>query len=65
MKKMESYKDADIQKHLIISVKEARKLLGKESKSLNDDNLMRIIMAMEQIAPVLLTKYSVPKNMKA
>lgn len=45
----------------IISVKEARKILGKEYDNLSDDNLMGIIKSLTQIANYYLDAIRVPK----
>lgn len=39
---------------LIISVGEARKLLGAEYESLTDDEVALVILALSDVAPVLL-----------
>lgn len=46
----------------IISIKEARKILGKEYKQLTDDNLSGVIMSMTKIAQFYLGLLEVPKN---
>lgn len=45
----------------IISVKEARKILGKEYDNVSDDNLMGIIKSLSQIANYYLDSIIVPK----
>ncbi|MCA9313190.1 hypothetical protein KDA08_02580 [Candidatus Saccharibacteria bacterium] len=45
----------------IISVKEARKILGKEYDNVSDDNLMGIIKSLTQIANYYLDVVRVPK----
>lgn len=45
----------------IISVKEARKILGKEYINVSDDNLMGIIKSLSQIANYYLDAIQVPK----
>lgn len=45
----------------IISVKEARKILGKEYSDVSDDNLMGIIKSLTQIANYYLDSIKVPK----
>jgi hypothetical protein len=45
----------------IISVKEARKILGKEYDNVSDDNLMGIIKSLSQIANYYLDSIRVPK----
>ncbi len=50
----------------IISVKEARKILGKEvSESLSDADLMEVIGIMSKLADVLLSEEFVPNNIMA
>ena len=50
----------------IISVKEARKILGKEvSDSLSDADLMEVIGIMSKLADVLLSEEFVPNNIMA
>ena len=46
----------------IISVKEARKILGKEYINVSDDNLMGIIKSLSQIANYYLDAIKVPKK---
>lgn len=46
----------------IISVKEARKILGKEYEDLSDDNLSGVIMSLTKIAQFYLEFLEVPKN---
>ena len=46
----------------IISVKEARKILGHEYRDLSDDNLMGVIMSLTKIAQFYLGFLEVPKN---
>lgn len=45
----------------IISVKEARKILGKEYDNVSDDNLMGIIKSLSKIANYYLDSIRVPK----
>lgn len=45
----------------IISVKEARKILGKEYDNVSDDNLMGIIKSLSKIASYYLDSIRVPK----
>ncbi len=50
----------------IISVKEARKILGKDvSDSLSDADLMEVIGIMSKLADVLLSEEFVPNNIMA
>lgn len=50
----------------IISIKEARKILGKEvSESLSDADLMEVIGIMSKLADVLLSEEFVPNNIMA
>ena len=46
----------------IISVKEARKILGKEYEKVSDDNLLGIIRSLHQIANYYLNSIKVPNN---
>ena len=46
----------------IITVKEARKFLGKSAKSLSDDDLKEVIKSMSYLADVLMSQFSVPQN---
>lgn len=46
----------------IISVKEARKILGKEYDNVSDDNLMGIVKSLSQIANYYLDSIRVPKS---
>lgn len=46
----------------IISVKEARKILGQEYKDLSDDNLLGVIVSLTKIAQFYLGFLEVPKN---
>jgi hypothetical protein len=46
----------------IISVKEARKVLGKEYSNVSDDNLIVIIKSLTQIAEYYLDFIKVPNN---
>jgi hypothetical protein len=46
----------------IISVKEARKILGKEYNNVSNDNLMGIIKSLTQIAEYYLDSIKVPKT---
>jgi hypothetical protein len=48
----------------IISVGEVRKILGKEYRSMSNDNLMGVIISLTKIANYLLDKVKVPKNDK-
>lgn len=47
---------------LIISVNEARKLLGKDASILSDDQIIDYILALTGIAANYLSNVSVPKN---
>lgn len=50
----------------IISVKEARKVLGKEvSESLSDADLMEVIGIMSKLADVLLSEEFAPNSIMA
>ncbi len=40
--------------HPIITPKEARKILGSESKNLSNDDLYRVIIQMERLAAMLV-----------
>ena len=46
----------------IISVKEARKVLGKEYSNVSDDHLIAIIKSLSQIAEYYLDLIKVPNN---
>lgn len=46
----------------IISVKEARKLLGKSAKELTDDQIQEVINDLSQFAKTHLKKKSVKKS---
>lgn len=46
----------------IISVKEARKILGKDYEDISDDDLMGTIVKMYKIAQSLLAGNGVPNN---
>ena len=46
----------------IISVKEARKILGYEYRELSDDNLLGVIVSLTKIAQFYLGFLEVPKN---
>lgn len=46
----------------IISVKEARKILGKEYENVSDDNLLGIIRSLYQIANYYLDNIKVPNT---
>jgi hypothetical protein len=49
-------------KSLIISVGEARKVLGKQSENLSDDQIIDLIISLTDIASYILQLKSVPKN---
>lgn len=46
----------------IISVKEARKLLGKQSEEMDDEQVMLVILLLAQAAEVHLEKIYVNKS---
>jgi hypothetical protein len=46
----------------IISLKEARKLIGKDGQYLTDDDLMGLIIQMQQIASSMIDSALVPNN---
>ena len=46
----------------IISVKEARKILGKEYDNLSDEGLQGVIVSLYKIASSLLDSIRVPNN---
>lgn len=50
------------QQHLIISIKEARKLLGKDGEQLSDDQIEHLIITLTELSSVLLNQDLVPKN---
>lgn len=47
-----------------ISVKEARKILGKEYSSLSDEHVMGVVKSLEQIAIHFLLNVKVPDDYK-
>lgn len=46
----------------IISVKEARKLLGAVSADYSDTDLTQVVRSMTTLAELLLDSFSVPQN---
>lgn len=48
----------------IVSVKEARKILGKEYKNLSDVHIMGVVMSLEKIATHFLLNIEVPDKRK-
>lgn len=46
----------------LISIKEARKLLGSDSNSLTDDDIMGTIMKLQQLASDILDTIKVPNS---
>lgn len=46
----------------IISVKEARKLLGLSAKDITDGELLELLLQQEQIIRLIFKKYRVHKN---
>lgn len=46
----------------IISVKEARKMLGLSAKDVTDEELNELLLQQEQIVRFILRKYRVHKN---
>jgi hypothetical protein len=46
---------------LIISVKEARKLLGKDGLSLSDDQIEQLIITLTDVSSKALSQNTVPK----
>lgn len=48
----------------IISVNEARKVLGKEYEELSDEHLMGVMISLSKIANYFLFNIKVPKNCK-
>ena len=48
----------------IISVKEARKVLGKDYDELSDEHLMGVIVSLSKIANYFLGIVKVPENQK-
>ena len=46
----------------IISVKEARKMLGLSAKDATDEELKELLLQQEQIVRFILRKYRVHKN---
>lgn len=48
--------------HLIISVKECRKLLGKDGASLSDEQVEELIITLTEASSLLLKQALVPKK---
>lgn len=48
----------------VISVKEARKLLGKEAQGMDDDQVLEIVVLLTEVARAYLRKKSVKKSNK-
>lgn len=46
----------------IITVPEARKLLGVEAKTLSDDQILNLIITLTDLSSLLLGQNVVPKN---
>lgn len=46
----------------VISVNEARKLLGKESQDMDDEQVMQIILLLTEAAQAYLQKHYVKKS---
>jgi hypothetical protein len=51
-----------VNNRLIISVKEARRLLGKYGKELSDDEIIEIISSLTELAKHNIQKKSVKKS---
>lgn len=51
-----------LQKPLIISVKEMRKLLGKDGNMLSDEMVEQLIMTLTETSHMLLNQKEVPKK---
>jgi hypothetical protein len=47
---------------LVISVGEARKILGKQADELEDDQIIDVILSLTDIATTLLQQDYVPRN---
>lgn len=47
---------------LVISVGEARKILGKQAETLSDDQIIDLILSLTDIATHILELETVPKN---
>jgi len=47
---------------MVISIKEARKLLGKEARSLDDNEILEVIKFLSILAQEYLKKKSVKKS---
>jgi hypothetical protein len=45
----------------IVTVNEARKILGKEAEDMSNDDIKRLIQAFDSIATLIIRNYSVPK----
>ena len=54
MEKQQGKGIEDILEGSIISIKEAKKLLGAQYECMPDDTILEIIMTMSRIAPVML-----------
>lgn len=50
------------QEHLILSIKETRKLLGKDGEHLTDDQIEHLIITLTELSSILLNQIVVPKN---
>lgn len=55
---------ATIDDGLLITVKEARKILGKQAKDLSDKHLSEMILGMETLAQDIVIKNVVPQIKK-
>lgn len=53
-KKRESPTAAELAEGLIISVGEARKLLGKDAQNMSDDEVALLVLELHEVAPTLL-----------
>lgn len=48
--------------NLIVSIKEARKILGKDAKNMTDKDVSSLITAYDDIATLIIRNYTIPKN---
>jgi hypothetical protein len=53
---------SDANPHLIISVNETRKLLGKDGRDLSDTQIEQLIMTLTDLSSMLLDQNMVPNN---
>lgn len=46
----------------IVTVKEARKILGKSAKNMSDIDISSLIAAYDEIATLIIRNYTIPKD---